>query len=139
MQANADTATGKVLFLYHDLNVMLLRQDEKNELKRMGFVSILANAMLIVRDNPVFAHAPRLADVAYIRPDNASFIGMIWRSIFAGIKQSIGFSAEVEQQIRLKISNQKQDKVLRQQKKTDRKARRAARRLNRSLKKTRQQ
>lgn len=134
MQADAEKATGKVLFLYHDLNVILLRKDEKNALKRMGFVSILANAMILIRDNPTFNQPPRMVNVVYNRQENASFTGMIWRSIFAGIKESIGFSAEVEQTIRQKITDQKQNKEARKQKKAERQKRRKIRRMKRYLK-----
>lgn len=137
MRADAQKTTGKVLFLYKDLNVMLLRQDEKNGLRRMGFMSVLANAMVLVRDNPTYGHAPRMANVVYERAGIDSYIGMIWRSIFTGIKQSIGFSAEIEKTIRQKISDQKENKVLRQQKKAERQERRKTRRLKRHLKEAR--
>ncbi|MGI4749491.1 MAG: hypothetical protein ACRYFB_02560 [Janthinobacterium lividum] len=134
MQANAQKATGKVTFLYHDLNVILLKQDEKNALHRMSFMSILANAFVLIRDNPRFNDSARVIDVVYLRPENASYMGLIWRSVYAGIKESIGLSAEVEQKLRQKVVDYKQNQEQRKQKKADRQERRRLRRLKRNLK-----
>ncbi|RYE21694.1 MAG: hypothetical protein EOP42_25510, partial [Sphingobacteriaceae bacterium] len=61
MMASAQQATGKVTLIYHDLNVILLKQDEKNGLHRMGFMSILSNAFVLIRDNPRFNDPVRVA------------------------------------------------------------------------------
>ena len=135
MQADAQKATGKVTFLYHDLNVILLKLDEKNALHRMSFMSILANAFVLIRDNPRQNAAARVADVVYLRPENTSYLGLIWRSVYAGIKESIGLSAEVEQKLRQKVVDYKQNKEIRNQKKAGRQERRRLRRLKRNLKK----
>ncbi len=137
MQADAQKVVGKVTFLYHDLNVILLKQDEKYGLHRMGFVSILANAFVLMRDNPRYNDVVRVADVIYLRPENNSYPGMIWRSVYAGIKESIGLSEEVEQKLRQKVVDYKQNQQQRDQKKADRQERRRLRRLKRNLKRSR--
>lgn len=134
MQADAQKVTGKVTFLYHDLNVILLKQDEKNGLHRMSFMSILANAFVLIRDNPRLNDAVRVADVVYSRSENTSYLGLIWRSVYTGIKESIGLSAEVEQKLRQKVVDYKQNVQQRNQKKADRQERRKLRRLKRNLK-----
>jgi len=134
MQADAGKATGKVVFLYHDLNVILLKQDEKNALHRMSFMSVLANAFVLIRDNPRFNDSARVANVHFERPENTSYLGLIWRSVYAGIKESIGLSAEVEQKLRQKVTDYKQNKEQRIKNKAGRKERRRLRRLKRNLK-----
>ncbi len=134
MQANAGKATGRVVFLYHDLNVILLKQDEKNTLHRMSFMSVLANAFVLIRDNPRFNDSARVANVVFERPENTSYLGLIWRSVYAGIKESIGLSAEVEQKLRQKVTDYKQNKEQRIKNKAGRKERRRLRRLKRNLK-----
>ena len=131
MQANAKKATGKVTFLYHDLNVMLLRKDEKNALKKMPFVSILANAFVLIRDNPRFNDSVRVANVVYEKPENSSYLGLLWRSVYAGIKESIGLSAEIEQNLRQKAADYKQNKQERIVQKAERQEKRKMRRLKR--------
>lgn len=131
MQTNAKKATGKVTFLYHDLNVMLLREDEKNALKKMSFISILANAFVLIRDNPRFNDSVRVGNVVYKRPENSSYLGLLWRSVYAGIKESIGLSAEIEQNLRQKAADYKQNKQERIIQKAERKEKRKMRRLKR--------
>lgn len=131
MQANAKKATGKVTFLYQDLNVMLLREDEKNTLKRMPFISILANAFVLIRDNPRFNDSVRVINVVYNRPENSSYLGLLWRSVYSGIKESIGLSAEIEQNLRQKAADYKQNKQERVIQKAERQEKRKMRRLRR--------
>ena len=134
MEANAEKATGTVVFLYHDLNVLLLRQDEKNALKRMPFVSVLANAFVLIRNNPTFNSPPRIENVVYERPENTSYSGFLWRSVYSGIKGSIGLSAEIEHNLRQRVSDYKQNKEQRELNKANRQERRKVRRLKRQLK-----
>lgn len=131
MQANAKKASGEVTFLYHDLNVIILKEDEKNTLKRMSFISILANAFVLIRDNPRFNNLPRVENVVFERPENTSYLGLLWRSVYAGIKQSIGLSADVEHKLRQKLNDYKENKQERIQKKENRLEKRKIRRLNR--------
>ncbi|MGI4022025.1 MAG: hypothetical protein ACRYFA_11000 [Janthinobacterium lividum] len=134
MQANTQKASGKVAFLYHDLNVVLLKQNEKNALKRMSFVSILANSFVLIRNNPTFNAPVRIETVAYVKPENVSYLGLIWRSIYSGIKESIGLSAEIEQNLRKRVVDFKENKEDRILKKANRQERRKNRRLKRNSK-----
>lgn len=131
MQANAKKAVGKVTFLYHDLNVMLLKEDKNSSLKKMSFISILANAFVLIRDNPRFNDSARIAQVVYFRPENSSYLGLLWRSVYAGIKESIGLSAEIEQSLRQKAADYKQNKQERSLQKAQRQEKRKMRRLKR--------
>ncbi len=123
MQANAQKAAGKVVFLYQDLNVMLLREDEKNALRKMPFV--------LIRDNPRFNDSVRVANVDFNRPENTSYLGLLWRSVYAGIKESIGLSAEIEHSLRQKAADYKQNKQVRVTQKAARVEKRKMRRLKR--------
>ncbi len=137
MQAKTQKATGTLTFLYHDLNVVLLKQDEKKALSRMSFISILANAFVLLRDNPTFGNPPRVVTVAFERPQNVSYLGLLWRSVYTGIKESIGLSTEIEQNLRQKVADYKQNKEQRLLKKTARQEKRKVRRLKRHLKEAR--
>ncbi|MVN21190.1 hypothetical protein [Mucilaginibacter arboris] len=134
MQADATKATGTVAFLYRDLNVVLLKQDEKNALRRMSFISILANAFVLIRNNPTFNSPPRVETVVFERPENTSYLGLLWRSVYAGIKGSIGLSAEIEHNLRRRVEDYKQNKDQREINKAARQERRQVRRLKRQLK-----
>lgn len=134
MQANIKKAIGKVTFLYHDLNVVILKEDEHNVIKRMSFISILANAFVLIRDNPTFNNAPRVETVAFERSENISYLGFLWRSVYSGIKGSIGLSTEIEQNLRQRVADYKQNKGQRILKKAERQEKRKIRRLKRHLK-----
>lgn len=131
MQASTQKVTGNVTFLYHDLNVVLLKVDEKNALRRMGFMSILANAFVLIRDNPTFNNPPRVKTVSFEKPENVSYLGLLWRSVYSGIKESIGLSADIEQNLRQRVTDYKQNKEQRSLKKQERRKKRKTRRLNR--------
>lgn len=134
MQANNQKASGKVTFLYHDLNVVLLKQNEKNALHRMSFVSILANSFVLIRDNPTYNAPARVKIIEYVKPENVSYLGLIWRSVYSGIKESIGLSAEIEQNLRQRVVDFRENKEKRILKKANRQERRKIRRLKRNWK-----
>lgn len=134
MQATSHKADGKVVFLYHDLNVVLLKQNEKNALHRMSFVSILANSFVLIRDNPTYNAPARVKIIEYVKPENVSYLGLIWRSVYLGIKESIGLSVEIEQNLRKRAVNFRENKEKRILKKASRQERRKNRRLKRNLK-----
>jgi hypothetical protein len=82
---------GTVLLLYEDLKVTLLKKDEENNnLKKKGFASMLANAF-IINENPKRNKTPRTAIIySFPRDIQRSFFNLLWKSIFIGVKQSVG-------------------------------------------------
>ncbi|WP_276089494.1 hypothetical protein [Pedobacter sp. JY14-1] len=120
IRANDHLATGSMDFAYENLAVALLKREEGQErLVRQGLLSILANAMVINPSNPneegVFITAP----IRHERKPERSFFNFIWRSLFQGIKYSIGVTPEKEREVKAKIA--RFEKI-----KTDRDKRRAA-------------
>ncbi|MES2828672.1 MAG: hypothetical protein V4687_10965 [Bacteroidota bacterium] len=127
IKANEQKATGKISFFYKDLSVALLkRKDKTNKLVKQGWMSLLANAMVINSDNPdekgVMIHAP----ISYQRPATASFFSFIWRTLFSGIKYSVGVTPQKEQQILNKVQQFEQIKIDRDKRKIERSKRRGA-------------
>jgi hypothetical protein len=82
---------GTVLLLYNDLKVTLLKKDEEhNELKKKKLASLLANVM-IIDENPKKNKTPRTAIITrFPRDIQKSFFNLLWKSIFAGVKQTVG-------------------------------------------------
>ena len=79
---------GTVLLLYDDLKISLLKKDdEKGTLNKKGLVSLFANFVI---KNSNKGENPRMAEVHFDRMINKSFFNLIWKSIFAGIKKSVG-------------------------------------------------
>jgi hypothetical protein len=114
ISANEEVAKGKVEFMYNDLSIGLMKRHEGGQrLKRLGILSLLANAMVIYSDNPSDDGKLTLATVNYNRRPTNSFFNFIWRSLFQGVKHSVGLSVKKEQEIKnyiTKFENMKDDR-----------------------------
>lgn len=129
IKANDQTATGSVKFAYNDLSVALLKRDnEEDKLVKQGLMSLLANAMVINSSNPGKDGVLITAPVNYQRPETASFFSFIWRTLFVGIKYSVGVTPKKEKEIERKIQKFEQIKIDRDKRRSIKERRR---RLNR--------
>jgi hypothetical protein len=127
-EANDLGAKGTVGFSYYDLSVALMKNDpEKDHLVTRGFLSFLANALIIKSENPGADGKLVPVEVNYSRPANTSFFNMIWKSLFTGIKYSIGITEEKQIQVREHIAKFKAMRAshnLRKQKRLERRMKR---------------
>ncbi|TCD11698.1 hypothetical protein EZ449_05425 [Pedobacter frigidisoli] len=124
---NLRTAKGSMNMLYTDLKVKLLSDNIDGEgTKEKGFLSFLANTILVKDENPKKGEAPRTATMTNTRINSASFFNLMWKTVFVGIKDIVGVGVVPEK------NPVKQQKVIakkiREQKRADRKAARIARR-----------
>ncbi len=124
---NLRSASGSMNMLYTDLKVKLLSDNIDGEgTKEKGFLSFLANAILVKNENPQKGEAPRTANMTNTRINSASFFNLMWKTLFVGIKDIVGVGVVPEK------NPVKQQKVIakkiREQKRADRKAARKARR-----------
>jgi hypothetical protein len=125
IKANDQTAKGSVKFAYNDLSVALLRRDkEEDKLVKQGLMSLLANAMVINSSNPGKDGVLIIAPVNYQRPETASFFSFIWRTLFVGIKYSVGVTPKKEEEITRKIQKFEQIKIDRDKRRSIRERRR---------------
>ncbi len=124
MKGNIDGAGGTMTLNYKDLNVILMKKDEQENFKRMGLMSLFANALLLERDNPKKNKPIRVANPYYNRPSDASFFNLMWKAIFAGVKESVGITKEKEAKLLLRIENYKDAKENREQRRLERHQRR---------------
>jgi hypothetical protein len=82
------TSDGKVLLLYEDLKISLLKKDkDEGRLDKKDLASLFAN--LIIK-NSNKNEDPRVAEVHFNRILNKSLFNLIWKSIFTGVKQTVG-------------------------------------------------
>lgn len=121
VKANDNEATGNLSFAYNNFSIALMKRDiEKGRLVRRGLMSFLANNLIINSDNPDENGRFVTANINYKREPKASFFNFLWRSLFQGIKYSVGITPQKEQQIR--VQKQKFEQM-----KADRAKRRAVR------------
>jgi len=105
IKANQDVAKGKVDFRFNDLSVALLKKEEGRErLVKKGLLSILANALVLYSDNPSPDGKFTSAKINFRREPTASFFSFIWKTLFQGVKYSVGVTPQKEAEIRAQVA-----------------------------------
>ncbi|MEQ7798535.1 hypothetical protein ABDJ41_01880 [Pedobacter sp. ASV1-7] len=93
IRANANGSSGTVHFYYTDLKIKLLKEGELGmPPKKKGFLSFLANEVLIKDANPSKGEPARTANITFERTPAASFFNMMWKSIFIGMRETVGLA-----------------------------------------------
>ena len=81
---------GTVTLLYDDLKLTLLKKDSTDgKLEKKKLASFVAN-IIVKNANPQRNQPVRVATVHYERNTNFSFFNLMWKSVFAGVKQTAG-------------------------------------------------
>ncbi len=105
IRANEEIAKGVVNFRFNDLSVTLLKKEEgKSRLKKKGLLSILANALVLYSDNPSVDGKFTSAPINFKRQPTSSFFSFIWKTLYQGVKFSVGVSPKKEAEIRAKVA-----------------------------------
>ncbi len=103
--ANQTVAKGKVSFAFNNLSLALMKKKQgKEKLVRQGFISFLANSLVIFSNNPSKEGKFTIAPINYKRESTASFFSFIWRTLFEGVKYSVGITSQKEAQVRAQIA-----------------------------------
>ena len=114
-------AKGTMDFAYQNLSIGLLKKVEgKNRLVKQGLISMLANALVINPANPNAKGEFIKAPINYTRDPTISFFSFVWKTLFQGIKYTVGLTPQKEAEIEAQINKFEQMKA-------DREARREAR------------
>lgn len=128
VSANEDIAKGKVEFTYNDLSLGLMKQHKNGQqLQRLGILSMLVNAMIIHSDNPSADGKFTVAPISYKRKPTGSFFNFVWKTLFQGVKYSVGFTPQKEAEVKSYIKRFEKMKGEREK----RRVRRELRRLDR--------
>lgn len=126
--ADEHEAKGQAKFKFNDLSLTLLKKEEGEEwLKRKALLSILANALVIRSDNPDSTGKFIVAPIRFERKPTSSFFNFIWKTLFQGVKYSIGVTPQKEAEIRSKIASFEQMKGDRDERRKRRQERREKR------------
>lgn len=90
MQGSNYSATGSVLFLYNNLKVNVLKEDDDkpNKVKKRGIISFFANALL-KNDNPSKGKTAQPQQVSVKRDPLRSFFSLIWQTVRGGVKATV--------------------------------------------------
>jgi hypothetical protein len=88
---------GQLEFYYKNLNVQLLKKVEgKAELQTQGFISKLANTLIIDDDNPDKKGIFRPGPIDVKRESTVSFFSFLYKALLDGLKPSVGFDKKTE-------------------------------------------
>lgn len=88
---NVNSASGSLNMRYHNLKVELLSDNiDGKGTEKKGFLSFLANNLLVNDENPKRGEAPRTATMSNSRIPSASFFNLMWKTVFVGIKDIVG-------------------------------------------------
>jgi hypothetical protein len=84
-------AGGDITIRYNDLKVKIKKIDKKTrQLRNRGFISFVANELILFNDNPMEGEPVRVAHTAVVRDSTKSFFNLIWRNLFeAGLQTAI--------------------------------------------------
>lgn len=128
IQANVKGASGIVHFYYKDLKIKLLKEGENGGVgKKKGFLSFLANSLLIEDANPGKGATPRTARITFERTPAASFFNLLWKGVFIGMRETVGLGVvpvKTPEQAMEKVKDKKQE---RREKREERRKERAER------------
>ncbi len=120
MKGNIDGASGRLVLKYNDLNIAIMKKDDEDQLKKSGFISLLANALLVDNANPKGSNPLKVAYPSYNRPREASFFNLMWKTVFEGIKVSVGITKEKEASLKKRADKFKSSKANRIQRREER-------------------
>jgi hypothetical protein len=81
---------GAIKLLYDDLNIAILEKDkDSKKLDKKGLLSFLAN-IVIKNSNPKKNEDARIVQVHFDRDTNRSIFHLAWKTLFKGIKETVG-------------------------------------------------
>jgi len=141
IHADRQTSRGKVLFLYNDVKVNILKPDTANDrLKSRPIETLYANIFILKHNNPdVAGGMPRSFYVTLPRKSETPFFKFAWQTLLEGIKPAIGLDKKklnetvaLVNQMTIDKQNRKIKKELRQQRRAARRARRAEKKLEKA-------
>lgn len=136
VNANNYGGKGHLEFYYKNLNVELLKKvDGQKKLQTQGFISKIANALIIENDNPDTKGNFRPGPINLKREPTTSFFSFLYKGLLDGLKPSVGFTKKTEgtvNKVVTKVSSLidkfNKFKADRKQRKLERQARRQAKR-----------
>ncbi|MEJ7778986.1 MAG: hypothetical protein WKF68_05295 [Daejeonella sp.] len=127
VSGNLRTTSGYLKLHYTNLKVNVLKGDEDSgELEKRGLISAIANSIVIKNDNPDKDGKLRIGKADAERINSASFFNLMWKSIFSGLKESVGFTLGSPEKLQVikPVTKQEQRKADREQRREERKAKR---------------
>lgn len=92
MRGHERSASGTLKFLYSNLKIGMLKdeEDKNGNRKKKGLASLLANLLAIKNENPSPGEPVRVVKPTFRRDIQKSFFNLVWKTIFTGVKETVG-------------------------------------------------
>ncbi|MBG6235199.1 hypothetical protein IWX76_001767 [Pedobacter sp. CAN_A7] len=130
IKANSSRAQGNMAFKYDDLAIAVLKREEgSGGFSRQGLLSLLANTVVINPANPNASGVFKPAKIDYERKPNRSFFNFIWKTLFQGIRHSVGVTPQKEAYIKAQLAKFEKMKADREKRKQAREKRKQNKRI----------
>ncbi|WP_346317319.1 hypothetical protein [Chitinophaga sp. YIM B06452] len=91
LRGNERSCSGTFKLLYSDLKIDFLKdvRNAKGKKRKKGLISFLANVMALHNENPSPGKPVRTARPRFERDPKKSFFNLVWKTIYAGIKETV--------------------------------------------------
>lgn len=121
VSGNLRTTSGYLKLYYTGLKVNVLKKDDDtNELKKRGLISALANTIVIKNNNPDDDDGKlRIGKTSAERINSESFFNLMWKSVFAGLKESVGFTLDDPDKQKMEPPDKKTLRKMRREKRSE--------------------
>ncbi len=140
LNGDKKSMNSNISMMYNNLRVKILEvDDEDNKLKKHGFLTMLANHMVLEDANPRSNGKLVKSKFIMYKKDQWSFFSFIWKGLLKGMKESVGLNERMEKELRFQADRYYDFKNFTKELKENRKERRDERRKKRLAKKTEQQ
>lgn len=125
-----------ISMIYNNLKVKILEyNEEENKLQKHGFLTLLANYMVLANENPR-SNGKFIKSRFFIKRENdISFFGFIWKALLRGMKESVGIDQRMERELKFQADRYSNFKKFTKQLKENRQERKLNRVKNRSIRK----
>lgn len=98
--ANDDKAVGKLIFCYNNLKVKMVNKETSGWSKfKNTLVNFAANDLVLNNDNPTKSGKLSSGVICFNRNKNSSVFNYLWKSIFTGLKSTVGFNSKAQKEI----------------------------------------
>lgn len=104
VNASNYSGKGKLEFFYKNLKIQLLKKVEgKTKLQKQGFISLLANNLIIDDNNPDKNGVFRPGPINLKREPTVSFFSFLYKGLLDGLKPSVGYNKKTELKVNTAI------------------------------------
>ncbi|HZY35915.1 MAG TPA: hypothetical protein VFE53_04660 [Mucilaginibacter sp.] len=100
VDASNYSGKGDLEFYYKNLNIQLLKKvDGKDDLQKQGFLSTLANNLVIYNKNPDNKGKLRPGPIDLKREADVTFFSFLYKALLDGLKPSVGYDKKTESKV----------------------------------------